>query len=129
MASFNSEIYGIINGESSITSLVEGVYFNHLPDNYKASNDAIVYDSFIDEAFHTVSLENYGDSYTLSVKALSTNPESARTIGQAVKVFLRDLAQTTNIRSIAFQRDVTVYNEEDNIHILNMDFDIDYCNT
>ena len=126
---FNKEIYNILTTNPEITDLIEGVYFNHLPDNYPATNNAIVYETFIDEALHTITLENYGDNYTLSIKAVSQNPEKALEIGQAIKDFLRQMAATTNIRSIAFQRDVTVYDEEDNIHVLNMDFDIDYCNT
>ena len=126
---FNKEIYNILTTNPEITDLVDGIFFNHLPDNRRATFNDIVYETFISEAMHTIPLENYGDEYTLSIKAVSQDPEKALEIGQAVKDFLRQMTETTNIRSIAFQRDVTVYDEEDNIHILNMDFIIDYCNT
>jgi hypothetical protein len=125
--SFNSEIFTALSTEGTITAVTDNIYFNHLPDNYDKSNNVIIYDSFVSEALHTLPLENYGDEYTLSIKAISSLPVTGDNIGEIVKTYLKTLS-SSSIRSIAFQRDVYVYNEEENIHILHMDFVVDYCN-
>jgi len=127
--SFNTEIYAALIGESTITALVsaDNVYFGHLPDNFSNATDSIVYETRIDEALHHIELLNYGDRYNLNIKAVSADDVSIYTIGQAVKDYLKTY-ETTNVRSVAFERDTYVYGEEDNIHVLSLDFTIDYCN-
>jgi hypothetical protein len=122
------EIYTQLTGESTITALVGSrVYFDHLPTNYDLSNDAIVFEGYVAQAQHTISLENFGDTYTLSVKAISKTPLNTYTIGQAVKDFLKTYS-STNIKAIWFERDVALFNDEDNVYVLNLDFTVDYCN-
>lgn len=128
MSTFNEEIAAAFAAESTISDLVgTNIYFHHLPDNYDISNDAMLYESSITEALHHVELQNYGDTYELRVKAVSVNSLNIYTIGQAVKDYIKSY-QTTNVRSIAFERDVYVYSDEENMHVLNLDFTIDYCN-
>jgi hypothetical protein len=122
------EIYSALSGESTITDLVgTNIYFDHLPLNYKTANDAIVYSGWIGQAQHTIVLENFGDTYTLSIKAVSETAINTYNIGQAVKDFLKTY-DSTNIKSVAFERDTPLYNEEDGIYVLNLDFTLDYCN-
>lgn len=125
---FNEEVYSQMIGEESISSLVDGIYYGILPDNYKNTKEAIVYESNIFEAFNTISLENYGDNYTLTVKIVSSDPKKIYAIGQAVKDHFKPYS-STNIRSIRFNRDNYVYSDNDDIHVLNLDFIVDYCNT
>lgn len=129
MSTFNEEISAAFVGESTITALVgTNIYHHHLPENYDITNDALLYESSIVDALHHVELLNYGDTYELRIKAVSTDNLSVYTIGQAVKDYIKTY-QTTNVRSIAFERDVYVYSDEENLHVLNLDFTIDYKNT
>lgn len=128
MSTFNEEISAAFAAESTISDLVgTNIYFHHLPENYNINNDALLYESAITEALHHVELQNYGDTYELRIKAVSTSSLSIYTIAQAVKDYIKSY-QTTNVRSIAFERDVYVYSDEENLHVLNCDFTIDYCN-
>lgn len=128
MSTFNEEMFAAFAAESTITDLVgTNIYFHHLPENYDITNDALLYESSITEALHHVELLNYGDTYEMRIKAVSTSSLSIYTIGQAVKDYIKTY-ETTNVRSIAFERDVYVYSDEENLHVLNLDFTIDYCN-
>jgi hypothetical protein len=122
------ELYTALSGEGTITALVgTNVYFEHLPQNYLLSSDAIVFVGYVNQAQHTIELENFGDYYTISIKAVSQTPLSTYNIGQAVKDFLKTYT-STNIKAIWFERDAQLYNEDDNVYVLNLDFTVDYCN-
>jgi len=56
------EIYSALSGESTITDLVgSNIFFEHLPMNFKVSDDCLVYFGNVQEAQHTTQLENFGD--------------------------------------------------------------------
>ena len=126
---FNEEIYTALSTEATITALVNvnDIVFGHLPDNHKAGTDAIVYESNIISSQNTMPIDNYGDDYNLTIKAASQTPLNIYTIGQAVKDFLNTYS-STNFRQIVFERDIYVWNEDDDLHVLSLDFTIDYCN-
>lgn len=124
---FNQELFNVITNEESITSLVAGINFHHLPDNFTRDKDYLIYDSNIAEALNTLDNFNYGDDYSLRLKTVSKNPQTIYEIGQAIKDFFK-VYTSTNFRSVTFERDVYVYSEEDSVHILSMDFTVDFCN-
>lgn len=125
---FNEEIFSALSGEATVTALVgTKIFYKYLPDNHLNSEDALLYESNISEALHTIILENYGDTYDLTIKAVSQTPLKTFQIGQAVKNFLKSYS-STNVKSIAFERDVVVYNSDDDTHVLNLNFTIVYEN-
>jgi len=128
MATFNEEIFSILSTEPTITALVgTAIYHESTPENKLKSVDGIIYGSNINASMNTVELDNYGDEYSLFIKVVSKTAINIYTIGQAVKDKLKTV-DTTNIRSIVFDRDQYLWSDEDRIHILNLDFTIDYCN-
>ena len=124
---FNQEIFNILSNEVSISSLVSGFNHYHLPDNFNRDNDYIIYHSRIVAPYNTMTLENYGDEYNLTVKAVSKSPQDIYTIAQAVKDYLIGYSSAA-FRSIIFERDVPVWSEEEKVWILSLDFTIDFCN-
>lgn len=129
MSELSVELQAAFLAESTITDLTgTNIWFGNAPENHLASSDYMLHESEITEALHHVELQNYGDTYQLRVKAVSQSVPNAYAIGQSVKTFIKSYI-TTNVRSIAFERDVYIYNDEDKTHILNLDFTIDYCNT
>ena len=128
MATFNEEIYSILQNDATLTGLIgANVYHESTPENKLKSVDGIIYGSNISSAYHTISIDNYGDEYFLYIKVVSATAKNIYTIGQRVKDLLKPIS-TTNIRSIQFDRDQYIWSDEDRIHILNLDFTIDYCN-
>jgi hypothetical protein len=128
MSTFNEEISAAFAAESTITDLVStDIYFHHLPENYNINSDALLYESSIVEAQHHIDLMNWGDTYEMRIKAVSVTAINVYTIGQAVKDYIKTYS-STNVQSIAFERDVYVYSDEENLHVLNLDFTVDYCN-
>ena len=129
MSELSVELQAAFLAESTITALTgTNIWFGNAPENHAASTDYLLHESEITEALHTVALDNYGDTYQLRIKAISQTVANAYAIGQAVKAYIKTY-ETTNVRSIALERDVYIYNDEDKTHILNVDFSIDYCNT
>ena len=129
MSELSVELQAAFLAESTITALTStNIWFGNAPENHASSTDYMLHESEITEALHTVALDNYGDTYQLRIKAISQSVPNAYAIGQAVKAYLKTY-ETTNVRSVALERDVYVYNDEDKTHILNVDFSIDYCNT
>ena len=128
MATFNEEIYSILNADVTLDGLVgDHIYHESTPENKLKSNDGIIFGSNISNSMNTISLDNYGDEYFLYVKVVSADGLSVYTIGQAVKDLLQ-ATESTNIRSIVFDRDQYIWSDEDRIHVLNLDFTVDYCN-
>jgi hypothetical protein len=128
MATFNEEIYSILTGTTAITDLVgTDIYYEAAPENKLKSVDCVVYGSNIAQSYNTVILDNYGDEYYLYIKITSKDAINIYTIAQAIKDKLKTV-DTTNIRSIVFDRDQYLWSDEERIHILNLDFTVDYCN-
>jgi hypothetical protein len=125
---FNEEIYSILTGDATITGLVgTNIFFEAASENKLKSVDCVVYGSNISQSYNTVELDNYGDEYFLYIKITSKDAINIYTIAQAIKDKLKTV-DTTNIRSIVFDRDQYLWSDEDRIHILNLDFTVDYCN-
>ena len=127
--SLRTEISNQLAGDANITALV-GTHSYHglVPLNYKFSNsDAIVYEARVTVAEHALDIKDWGDQYSVTVKALSLNSANIETIAEAIKTSLHSYSSAA-IQDVSFERDNYVYDIDNNVHILSLDFTIWYMN-
>ena len=82
MATFNEEIYSILNADATLDTLVgDHIYHESTPENKLKGNDGIIFGSNISSSMNTISLDDYGAEQFLYVKIVSATSLNIYTKG------------------------------------------------
>ena len=127
--SIRTEIIDLLRADASIIALVgANSYHGLVPLNFDFTNsDAVVYEARVAVAEHALDIKDWGDQYSVTIKALSVNSANIEPIAEVIKTSLHSYLSTT-VQDVSFERDNYVYDTDDKVHILSLDFTIWYMN-
>lgn len=127
--SLRSEIYTLLSGDATITGIVStNVYHRLLPDNFdNTATEAVVFEARIAEPTHTLSERELWDEYVVTIKAVSKTPASIDTLADAIKSAMQGYSSAA-AQDVMFDRDNYVYDPDNELHTLSLDFTVEFCN-
>jgi hypothetical protein len=102
--SFQTSLYNILSSDTSLNSLVNGVYFDNLPANFDLTKDWIVYNYSEAERVQTLSFNNVLTYYTVFVKVVSKDTNKLLKISDEINKYLTEY-RTNNYLNIDFVSD------------------------
>jgi hypothetical protein len=74
--SFQTDLYSLIAGNSTLNAAVSGVYYQNLPDNYNPSLNCIVYITNLIDSIDSLTINNHIDIYELKFIVFSPSTKS-----------------------------------------------------
>jgi len=125
--SFRSEINTLLKNDASINAVIDKVYYGFLPDNVQMANYYLVWIARVEEAYNEWGELDWGDKYLLTIKAVGKNPIENETLGNLVKRAIEGYS-STNLKTTYFEREVDVFDPDNDIFTLSMDFSCQYIN-
>lgn len=103
--SFQTTLYTIMNGDSSVNSLINGgIYFDTLPVNFDLKKDWIVYNYSESERIDVLGQKNIITKYDLYVKVVTSDTNKLLNISDEVNRYLTNYTDT-NIIAIIYSTD------------------------
>ena len=99
--SFGTEIYSKMISSSSINSQVEGIYFEHLPENFDLTKTYIVFSFKKETGISTLQTQDLLKNYKLYVKTITPNNDTLLSLSDTLQTYLVGVVDST-IRYIEF---------------------------
>jgi hypothetical protein len=127
MGNFAIDIYNKMNGNSSINSLVSGIYFENLPDDSDLTKNWIVYTFNQINSISTLSIKNQLSEYNLQTNVLSPNNNTLNNIANQLNTYLLSVIDTS-VRDIYLKDDQHSKDQEQGIYVNTLNYYVIYQN-
>jgi len=126
--SLKTEIYDLLVADSSINYWVgDNIYHNILPLNQDTSANSLVYMSRIATPTHTMNERDISEEYSVTIKIVGTSPVNNENINREVRRTMQAYS-SANIADVMFERDIDVYDEDNDLYTESLDFTVYYYN-
>jgi hypothetical protein len=115
----------ILYQDPSVYSIVGENIFHLLLDENFADFPAIVYSARIDNTINTINDRDLGRYYLASIKCVSRDPADFDPLQDyVIHAFLSDSSTTLYFDDISFERDIEIYDPDNDLHTLSLDFTV-----
>lgn len=102
--SFQTNICNVMTSDTSLNSMLEGIYFNVLPIDFDLKEDWIVYNYREEERIDVLSEKNVLTIYTLYAKIVTPDTNNLLTISDELNRYLTNY-KSSNFLDISFVGD------------------------
>lgn len=123
--SFSTEIRNLITSTTDISSHVDGIYYENLPDNYDKEKTWIVYSFNINNTEKCLNGSSLFKTYNLYIKVVTQDTLKLETISDIIINYL-DGNGTLHIVDVIFQGDDHTMNLEEGIYMNTLQFNVIY---
>ena len=110
----------IMNADSTLNGLVDGIYFQNLPDTESMDNSNIIYEYSLAESVDTIGLNSVLKIYDLEITVLSPDTEIRDNIISAIESYLDNFSDSNLLDVVHTSSNPGIYGEKEQyVEILN----------
>lgn len=114
--SFASDIYTLMNADSTVNGLTTGIYFQNAPDNLALTSEYIVFNYELIDDISSFDAYNEMDIYKLDIGIFGGDTVSTNNITEAVRTYLDNYETSVfkDVRVVADERGIDGEKEQYN---------------